>query len=314
MKVKNLAWILSAGMLLMSLAACGGTEPAPEPAPEETPAEAPAPEAEAPASDFDNTQLINVNSREDGSGTRGAFVELFGVLDAEENDATTLDAAIFNGTSAVMTSVEQDEYAIGYISLGSLNDSVKAVKIDGAEPTVENILSETYKIARPFNVATKGELTEASAATQDFVAFIMSAEGQAIATEEGYIPVVTDAAPFAATAGVEGQVVVAGSTSVAPLIEKMAEAYSAVNPAVSVQVQHTGSSAGMTSAIDGSCDLGMASRGVKDSEIAEGLVPFAIAMDGIAVIVNNENPVEDLSADAVKGIYLGETVTWDAIG
>ena len=238
---------------------------------------------------------ITICSREDGSGTRGAFIELFGVeeKDADGNkvDNTTEAAKITNSTSVMLSTVEGDVNAIGYVSLGSLNDSVTAVKIDGAEATAESILAGEYKIVRPFNIATVEEISEAA---QDFINFIMSEEGQAVVTDNGYISV---GEPESFAGGdVEGKVVVAGSSSVTPVMEKLAEAYAEVNDKVEIEVQQSDSTTGMTSAIDGLCDIGMASRELKDSELEAGLTPTVIAQDGIAVIVNNESGITDLSA------------------
>lgn len=267
----------------------------------------------APAgnADFDHTSAIAVYSREDGSGTRGAFIELFGVEEKDESgekvDNTTEEAIITNSTDVMLTSVAGDTYAIGYVSLGSLNDTVKAVKIDGAEATVENIKSGTYKIARPFNIATKGEVSEAA---QDFINYIMSGDGQKVISDNGYIG--DDSAAAFESNGAEGKVVVGGSSSVSPVMEKLIEAYKAVNANVEIELQTSDSTTGMTGAADGTLDIGMASRELKDSETEEGLIATKIAMDGIAVIVNQENPVEDLSSDTVKGIFTGGTTTWDA--
>ena len=267
----------------------------------------------APAgnADFDHTSAIAVYSREDGSGTRGAFIELFGVEEKDESgekvDNTTEEAIITNSTDVMLTSVAGDAYAIGYVSLGSLNDTVKAVKIDGAEATVENIKSGTYKIARPFNIATKGEVSEAA---QDFINYIMSGDGQKVISDNGYIG--DDSAAAFESNGAEGKVVVGGSSSVSPVMEKLIEAYKAVNANVEIELQTSDSTTGMTGAADGTLDIGMASRELKDSETEEGLTATKIAMDGIAVIVNQENPVEDLSSDTVKGIFTGGTTTWDA--
>lgn len=255
---------------------------------------------------------IIICSREDGSGTRGAFIELFGVEEADADgnkvDNTTEAAKITNSTSVMLSTVQGDVNAIGYISLGSLNDSVTAVKIDGAEATAENILSGDYKVVRPFNIATTAEVSDAAA---DFIAYIMSEEGQAVVAENGYISV---GEPEAFTGGdVEGKVVVAGSSSVTPVMEKLAEAYGEVNDKVEIEVQQSDSTTGMTSAIDGLCDIGMASRELKDSELEAGLTGTVIAQDGIAVIVNNENGVTELSSEQVKGIYTGEITTWEEL-
>lgn len=252
---------------------------------------------------------ITVVSREDGSGTRGAFIELFGI--EEKNDAgekidNTTDAAeITNSTAVMMTTVAGNPAAIGYVSLGSLNDSVKAVSIDGAEATVENIKNGSYTAARPFHIATKAEV---SAAAQDFINFIMSEDGQAVVEENGYISQGNTGA-FAGTLP-EGRIVVAGSSSVTPVMEKLKEAYLALNPKASIEVQQSDSTTGMTSAIEGMCDIGMASRELKDSELEAGLTPTVIAMDGIAVIVNQENAVGNLESTQVRDIFTGAVTDW----
>ena len=256
---------------------------------------------------------INVISREDGSGTRGAFIELFGIeqKDADGNkvDYTTDEADITNSTSVMMTSVAGNPNAIGYISLGSLNETVKALTIDGVEASVENIKAGAYTVARPFNIATQAEVSEAA---QAFIDFILSAEGQAVIEANGYIAVVDDAPAFAGSS-VEGKVVVAGSSSVTPVMEKLKEAYEAVNPNAEIEVQQSDSTAGMTAAIDGVCDIGMASRAVKDSELEAGLVSTTIAMDGIAVIVSNDNAATGLTTDQVRAIYMGEITDWSEV-
>ena len=256
---------------------------------------------------------INVISREDGSGTRGAFIELFGIeqKDADGNkvDYTTDEADITNSTSVMMTSVSGNPSAIGYISLGSLNETVKALAIDGVAASVENIKAGTYTVARPFNIATQAEVSEAA---QAFIDFILSAEGQAVIEANGYIAVVDDAPAFAGSS-VEGKVVVAGSSSVTPVMEKLKEAYEAINPNANIEVQQSDSTTGMNNAIEGVCDIGMASRAVKDSEIEAGLVPTTIAMDGIAVIVSNDNATEGLTKDQVRAIYMGEITDWSEV-
>ena len=262
---------------------------------------------------FALAEEINVISREDGSGTRGAFIELFGIEQkneaGEKVDYTTDECDITNSTSVMMTSVSGNECAIGYISLGSLNDTVKALAIDGAEASVENIKAGTYNVARPFNIAT---LAETSEAAQDFIAYIMSAEGQAVIEDNGYIAVAENAEAFAG-GKTAGKIVVAGSSSVTPVMEKLAEAYMAVNPNVEIELQQSDSSSGMTSTLDGVCDIGMASRALKDSELEAGLTPMTIAMDGIAVIVSNDNPVEGLTSDQVRAIYMGEITDWSEV-
>ncbi|MBP3411063.1 MAG: extracellular solute-binding protein [Clostridia bacterium] len=256
---------------------------------------------------------INVISREDGSGTRGAFIELFGIEQKDENgvkiDMTTDEADITNSTSVMMTSVSGNDAAIGYISLGSLNETVKALAIDGAAASVENIKNGSYKIARPFNIATGANVTEAA---QAFIDFILSAEGQAVVEANGYIASVEDAPAYPGSE-ISGKVVVAGSSSVTPVMEKLKEAYTALNPNAEIEIQQSDSSAGMNSLKDGVCDIGMASRELKDSELEAGLTPIVIAMDGIAVIVSNENSVDGLSAQQVQGIYTGEVTDWDEI-
>ena len=258
---------------------------------------------------WDAANMITAVTREEGSGTRGAFTELFGVVDEDDNDMTTLDAQVTNNTSVMMTTVSENEYAIGYISLGSLDESlVKAVKIDGADATAENIENGSYKVSRPFNVAMKKGADNAVAT--DFMSFIMSTEGQQVVSDEGYIPV-ADVQAYSGSAP-EGSCVVGGSSSVSPLMEKLIEAYAAVNPNASIELQTSDSTTGMTSAIEGSYDIGMASRELKDEEAAE-LDGTVIATDGIAVIVNQANPTDDLSVDQVKSIYMGDVTTWDAI-
>ena len=251
---------------------------------------------------------ITVVSREDGSGTRGAFIELFGVeeKDADGNkvDNTTEEAEITNNTAVMMSTVAGNVDAIGYISLGSLNDSVKEVKIDGVEATAENIKSGEYKVSRPFNIATNGEVSDVA---QDFIDYILSPEGQAVVEENGYIAVDSTEAEFTQP---EGKVVVAGSSSVTPVMEKLKEAYAEVNPNAEIEIQQSDSTTGMTSAIDGICDIGMASRDLKDEELEAGLTATTIANDGIAIIVNNDNPTDDLTTDQVKNIYVGEVTTW----
>ena len=263
---------------------------------------------------------IYVVSREDGSGTRAAFIELTGVeqKDADGNkvDMTTVEAAVYSGTSEVKTTVSQDVAAIGYISLGSMDASVKALKVarnpeDGAEAvyveaTPENVASGDYAIARPFNIVTKGELAAPAA---DFLAFIMSTEGQAVVSDNNYIAIDDAAAPFASN-GASGKVVVAGSSSVTPVMEKLAEAFQAANPQVTVEVQQSDSTTGVNMAVDGTCDIGMASRELKDSETGAGVQSTAIALDGIAVIVAPQSSVDKLTSQQVCDIYTGAVTNW----
>lgn len=264
-------------------------------------------------SNFDTSSTINVVTREDGSGTREAFTEIVGILEKGENgnetDRTYTEAVVQNSTNSVMTTVTGDEYSIGYISLGSLNDTVKALKIEGTEATAENVQNNSYKISRPFNIAYKGKLNTLS---EDFLNFILSTEGQEIVLKEGYVQIGNDLTAYEANGEQEGNLVVAGSTSVTPVMEKLVEAYQEIHLGVSIEIQSTGSSAGMQSTMEGTADLGMASRELKESELAE-LTSEVIAQDGIAVIVNNSNPTEDLTLEDVKSIYTGETTEWNAM-
>ena len=253
---------------------------------------------------------IDVISREDGSGTRGAFIELFGIEEKqgdEKVDMTTEDASITNSTSVMMTTVAGDENAIGYISLGSLNDTVKAVKIDGAEASAENVANDTYKVSRPFNIITTDKLSDAA---QDFENYIMSADGQKIIQDNGYIKA-DEKAPAYKSNGAKGKVVVGGSSSVTPVMEKLKEAYLAVNTNADIEIQTSDSTTGVTSTQEGICDIGMASRELKDEETKENLTATKIARDGIAVVVNNDNDIDELTSDQVKAIFTGETTDWE---
>lgn len=256
---------------------------------------------------------ITVLSREDGSGTRGAFIELFGIEEENESgekvDRTTTDAGITNSMSVMMSSVANDTSAIGYISLGSLNDTVKAVKIDGAKASVENVENGTYGIVRPFNIVVKED--SLTPAANDFINYIMSADGQAVVTDNGYIAVSNQDA-FTSDYS-KGKVVVGGSSSVSPVMEKLAEAYMDLNKNAEIELQTTDSTTGVSSTVEGAYDIGMASRELKDDEAAQGVTNMMIAQDGIAVIVNNENTVDELSSDQVKSIFTGETTSWGEI-
>lgn len=290
---KCLAFALLSALTLSALTGCGNN-------------------AKSGAAKFDTAREINVLTREDGSGTRGAFIELFGIEQkneaGEKVDYTTDAAAVTNSTSVMMTTVAGDLYAIGYISLGSMNDTVKAIQIDGVDATIENIKNGTYKIARPFNIATKEGL---SGAAQDFIDFIMSADGQAVIEDNGYISV-SDAEAY--SGGMEsGKIVISGSSSVTPVMEKLKEAYLEKNPNITIEIQQSDSSTGMADAIDGTCDIGMASRELKDSESEKGLTASVIAMDGITVIVNTDCPVNNLTGGQVKDIFMGNTVSWDEL-
>ena len=305
---KKLAALLITGIMAVAMTACGSSNSGTDNS-GSTDGTAKTESSADADSDWDNTRDITVVSREDGSGTRGAFVELFGIeeeVNGEKVDMTTEEANITNSTSVMMSTVAQDEYAIGYISLGSLDDSVKAVKIDGSEATAENIKNGSYKISRPFNIATKEDLSDAA---QDFEDFILSTEGQKVVEDNKYIPL-DDVSDYKSN-GASGKVVVAGSSSVSPVMEKLKEAYQAVNSDVEVEIQTSDSTTGMQNAIDGVCDIGMASRELEDSEKDAGLTSTAIAMDGIAVVVNNDNPTDELSSDQVKSIFTGDVLTWD---
>ena len=303
MKKRNLlAGILVGVMAMTALAGCGETTQSPQSSTSTT----------SSSSDFKADSDITVVSREDGSGTRGAFIELFGI---EEKDAsgkkvynTTDDATITNSTEVMMTTVAGDEAAIGYTSLGALNSSIKALKVDGAEATAANVKSGTYKISRPFNIATKGTVSEV---TQDFINYILSEDGQKIVESNGYISQGNSGA-FTSN-GASGKIVVAGSSSVTPVMGKLLEAYQKVNTGAKIELQENDSTTGMTAAIDGTCDIGMASRELKDSEKSAGLTNQVIALDGIAVIVNNKNSASNITSEQVKAIFTGETTDWSNV-
>ena len=321
MKKKLLATMMVAVLAIGTMTGCGSTaatdttataeenkkDEASAKEPVETTAE------EAPAEDVGNSLAVNeisVVSREDGSGTRGAFIELTGVEQKDENgektDLTTVEAIITNSTEVMMTTVATDENAIGYASMGSMNDTVKAVQVNGVDPTAENVKNGTYELARPFNIATLGDVSDVA---QDFINFIMSADGQAVIEGKGYIKIDENAASFESN-GASGRIVVAGSSSVTPVMEKLQEAYLAVNSGAEIELQESDSTTGMTQTIDGTCDIGMASRDLKDSEVEAGLKATSIALDGIAVIVNNANDVNDLSTDDIAAIFKGERTEW----
>lgn len=252
---------------------------------------------------------ITVISREDGSGTRGAFTELMGIM-VDDVDNTTTSAEISQSTSVVLTTVAGNKNSIGYVSLGSLNDAVKAVKVDGVDATVENIKGGSYAASRPFLVVTNDKLTDVS---KDFIKFILSKQGQDIIAEEGYITIDDNAADYEIQKGIKGKIVLAGSTSVSPVMQKLADAYKAIYSDVTLEIQQTGSGAGITSTIEGACDIGMSSRDLKPEETAEGIEGITIAMDGIAVVVNNENSVEDLTSEQIRQIFTGEVTDWSQV-
>ena len=320
MKKKLLATMMVAILAIGTMTGCGSTAASDtsattdEKAAEQTDdaaadtAEETTDEADTAAEDTGSSLAgneITVVSREDGSGTRGAFIELTGVKQ-DDQDLTTVEAIITNSTEVMMTTVAGDENAIGYASMGSMNDTVKAVKVNGVEATSENVKNGTYELSRPFNIATLGDVSDVA---QDFINFIMSADGQEVIEGKGYIKIDEEAAPFESN-GATGKIVVAGSSSVTPVMEKLQEAYLAVNSGAEIELQESDSTTGMTQTIDGTCDIGMASRDLKDSEVEAGLVSTSIALDGIAVIVNNANDVDDLSTDEIAAIFKGERLEW----
>ena len=291
---KTAKWISTISLSLL-LAACGSDDTTND--------------SGSDAGDFDASTDIHVITREDGSGTRGAFTEITGVVDENGDDAIVQSATVQNGTSAVMQGVAGDLYSIGYISLGSLDDSVKALNVNDVEATPENIASGEYEVARNFNVTYAGELSEVA---QDFWNFIFSAQAQALVEEEGYVAV-DSAAPEYEAQGLSGSIQIVGSTSVEPVMLRISEAYRELNPDVTIDITAPGSGAGITAAIDGTADIGMASRELDEEEQAQVTETAALAVDGIAVIVHLDNPTEGLSMDEIGGIYLGDTTTWDAV-
>ena len=306
---------VTAAALALSLAACGSTDTASSSEAASTESTAAVSSEAAPAEstgDFDADQDITVISREDGSGTRGAFIELTGVeeknADGQKVDNTTEAAAIQSSTNGVMTAVANDETAIGYISLGSLNDTVKAVTVGGVEASAATVKDGSYVLSRPFNIVTNGEATDPVAV--DFIAYCLSADGQAIATDNGYIG--NDGETFT-SAQPEGKITVGGSSSVSPLMEKLIEAYKTVNPNAELELLTTDSTTGVSGALDGTYTIGMASRELKDSEVEGGAKATVLALDGIAVVVNPDNSTDDLTVDQIKGIYTGELTVWSDV-
>ncbi len=284
MKCKLLACIMVVGLSAVMLTSCSKKE-------------------------FQTATAISTVSREGGSGTRSAFSDLFQLIEKKDNghktDLTTEEAIIVNKTGVMMVNVAGDQYAIGYISLGSLNDSVKALEIDGVMPSVDNIKDGSYTIARPFYIAAKEGL---STQGKDFVNFILSEEGQKIVEESHYIPFVEDPKPYKPQ-DVKGELVIAGSSSVTPVMEKLKEAYEELNKDVTLEVQQNDSTTGLQSCITGICDIAMSSRELTDNELKE-LTPVKIALDGIAIIVNKGNPIMGLTKDQVREIFTGEVTTW----
>ena len=319
MKKKLMATILMAALAVSMMTGCGSKQDTAADTTADAPAADNAAADDSAADEADTSESdqsadaasslagneITVVSREDGSGTRGAFIELTGVKQ-DDQDLTTVEAIITNSTEVMMTTVAGDENAIGYASMGSMNDTVKAVNVGGVEPTAENVKNGSYALSRPFNIATKDTVSDVA---QDFINFIMSADGQAVIEDKGYIAIDDKAAAFESN-GAAGKIVVAGSSSVTPVMEKLQEAYLAINSGAEIELQESDSTTGMTQAIDGTCDIGMASRDLKDSELEAGLTPTAIAMDGICVIVNNANDITDLSTDDIAAIFKGERTEW----
>lgn len=306
---KLIAVTLAAVCVAASLAGCGSSSPSGSTDSQGSGSAAASTTAE---STDGMSGAISVISREDGSGTRGAFIELTGVEEkneaGEKVDNTVDTAEITNSTAVMMTTVAGNKSSIGYISLGSLDDSVKAVEVDGVAPSAEAVKDGSYKVARPFNIVTKDGLSETA---QDFINFIMSDEGQAVVEENGYV---SQGSTGAFDGGkVSGKITVAGSSSVTPVMEKLAEAYKAINSNVEIEVQQSDSTTGVTSAIEGICDIGMASRELKDEETSQGVTATVIAMDGIAIIVNKENPVSALTTQQVKDIYTGAVTDWSEV-
>lgn len=277
---KSMIGLMTLSLLLGSLTGCGGA----------------------------GNDTITVVSREDGSGTRGAFTELLGVA-VDDVDNTIDTAEITNSTAVMLTTISGNTNAIGYVSLGSLSSDVKAVKVDGVEPSVEDIKNGSYAVSRPFNIVTKAEVSDLA---KDFITYIESSDGQAVIEDEGYISSNENAQPYTAT-NLNGTITIAGSTSVAPVMEVLADDYMKLNGGVTIEIQQTGSSAGITSTIEGVCDIGMASRELKDSETSQGVSSQVIAIDGIAIIVNNDNTVDTLSAEQIKDIYTGAITTWSEV-
>lgn len=262
------------------------------------------------AASFDATGEVTVVSREEGSGTRDAFVELTGVMTKDDKgnktDNTTKEASVIDGTQAVMTTVSGDSYAIGYISLGSLNDTVKALKVNGVEATADNVKSGDYALQRPFNIVTKK--SGVSEVAQDFIDYILSTEGQEVVSGEGYVSL--DNTKSYKSKKLSGKIAISGSSSVSPVMEKLKEAYLSLNSGVTIEIQTTDSTSGINDATDGKSDIGMASRDLKDDE-PNALNATKIALDGIAVIVNKANTTDDLTTEQIKKIYTGEVTAWN---
>lgn len=310
---KKILSLLLALAMVVTLAACGNKDGGSKESSSEAPASSTAESSsEAPKESTAMEGTINVISREEGSGTRGAFVEITGVQ-KDKQDMTKADAAIQNGTDQVITYVASDAKSIGYISLGSLNDTVKAVKINDVEATEENVLNDSYKLKRPFNIAYKAEEKD-NEVTADFMKFIMSKEGQALAADSGVIAADSAAAAYEKGKDLKGKIRIEGSTSVTPYMEKLMEAYKKLQLGVTFDFTSNGSGAGIQAVIDGNANIGMASRAIKDEETKAGVEATAIAIDGIAVIVAPDNACESLTLDQVRQIYTGEITDWAKLG
>lgn len=250
-------------------------------------------------------KAISVISREEGSGTRSAFVSLLGI-EKDGEDLTTLTSEIANSTSVVITTVENNKNAIGYISLGSLSSRVKALEIDSVLPTLESVKSGEYKVARPFIAATKNP----NPLTLDFLSFVMSETGQSLIEKKGYIKN-SDSSTSYNPSFLKGELTISGSSSVYPVMEVLVEAYMALNKDVKITLLQSDSTTGLNDLAGNKVDIALSSRNLKDAEIEKGLVPTVIAQDGIVVIVNKDNPVSSLSSSEVKDIYLGLLTSWD---
>lgn len=260
-----------------------------------------------------NSYLLAENiypiSREMGSGTRGAFVDIFDVKEQvgkKKIDATSKKAEVTNSTGVMITTVANSKNAIGYISLGSLNDSIKAVKIDGVAPSVENINNKTYTVFRPFNLAISSD----NELVNDFLDYTSSNQAKSIIQKAGYIALYDN--EFSSKKP-SGKIVVAGSSSITPLMEKLKESYKSINPNATIEIQQSDSTTGINSAIEKIADIAMVSREFKDSELKNGLKTQVLALDGLAVIVNKANPIDSLSKDSVKKIFTGDITTWEKV-
>jgi len=312
---KVIALVLACMFALTALAACGGdsgadpvvvTEATPEPAPVQ---EVDEPDTQVPlappADDFDADRVIAVFTREDGSGTRDAFVSLTGV-----GDDMYVEAVVESETNQILTKIESNDTAIGYVSVGSLNPNVKALEIDGIAPSNETIMDGSYKLQRPLLVCVNAD-KENDPLVKDFIAFMISAEGQEQSASKW--TVIDSDAPSYTSAGLSGVLKVGGSTSVEPLMQKLAEAYIALNPDVDIEISGGGSGTGINEATEGIIDIGMSSRNLKDEEKG-ALTATVIALDGVAVIINPANPITNMTTEQVRAIFTGEITRWNQLG